>query len=828
MESMIFQVSAKTARLIGRENISDVDGAVIELVKNGYDADAECVFVKYHIPFDFVPEKLTLSEVKKFFAGYENLIDSYYKADNGNYVLNKDVQNISELELYIKSLAKIIILDNGSGMTKDVLQKSWMNIGTDNKEKNIFSKKKNRVRTGAKGIGRFALDKLSIKTTVFTKSVDDDTYIWKIDWQQFENAELLNQVEATLDTVNDNFNSIVKDVLGNDYNLAAGYNWTSGTIIVLSPIRSFWAQRMYTKVNSNIRNINPLGNVDKFDVHVINDYHHEFDYSPEDENITRENYDYMIDAEYDGNNTVKVVYDRNEINIGPIKVSRVFSETDKEEYDIEEFWGRDAFKKEKYTRKDFDGKQEFTFSLEELVPVKLRQDLNEYKSIGPFFAKFYYLKNKKSTVEVVKDLKTRKREKLLNDFSGIKIYRDSFKVRPYGDQGQFYDWLGLSIRQQASPAAASHPTGKWRVSPNQLIGSVAISRIKNPNLHDNANREGMNLNREFDCFVDLIDSIISKFEYDRQYALREFALWIGEKEKRHKAKAQEIYEQVMRENAEKEKKNRDNSESKSDKNTKEFTKDELKDAIVSLGKEKEKSISNEQLMMVLSATGVMAQTFSHEITRIETDLGSRGQHLRASIDMLLDHEPYTGDEDFNPYEQIEELDNTDLLLSEWVGLIMDSVDSNRFAIKMVNLKDIIEHILDLWKPLLKRKYIEIDAENLAEVDMKMPEIDMHLLVNNFLLNSAYFLEEAEGERKIDIELYLDKDRIILDMKNNGPLLDSKYRQMPDESLDARETSKEGGTGLGLWIAKEAMIRNDGELHVIPIDDGYMLRASWKK
>ena len=47
MESMVFQVSAKTARLIGRENISDVDGAIIELVKNGYDADAECVYVRY-------------------------------------------------------------------------------------------------------------------------------------------------------------------------------------------------------------------------------------------------------------------------------------------------------------------------------------------------------------------------------------------------------------------------------------------------------------------------------------------------------------------------------------------------------------------------------------------------------------------------------------------------------------------------------------------------------------------------------------------------------------------------------------------------------------
>ena len=34
MEKIQFAVSAKTARLIGRENISDVDGAVVELIKN--------------------------------------------------------------------------------------------------------------------------------------------------------------------------------------------------------------------------------------------------------------------------------------------------------------------------------------------------------------------------------------------------------------------------------------------------------------------------------------------------------------------------------------------------------------------------------------------------------------------------------------------------------------------------------------------------------------------------------------------------------------------------------------------------------------------------
>ena len=40
MENINFEVGAKAARLIGRENIADVDGALIELIKNAYDADA--------------------------------------------------------------------------------------------------------------------------------------------------------------------------------------------------------------------------------------------------------------------------------------------------------------------------------------------------------------------------------------------------------------------------------------------------------------------------------------------------------------------------------------------------------------------------------------------------------------------------------------------------------------------------------------------------------------------------------------------------------------------------------------------------------------------
>ena len=41
-----FSISARTAKLIGMENFANAEGAIVELVKNAYDADADmCVVV---------------------------------------------------------------------------------------------------------------------------------------------------------------------------------------------------------------------------------------------------------------------------------------------------------------------------------------------------------------------------------------------------------------------------------------------------------------------------------------------------------------------------------------------------------------------------------------------------------------------------------------------------------------------------------------------------------------------------------------------------------------------------------------------------------------
>lgn len=77
---MKYKMSSRATILLGRESVSRVDGAIIELVKNTYDADAGFCLICFDVKHDH-----------------------------------------------------IYILDNGSGMTKGIIESCWMLIGTDNK-----------------------------------------------------------------------------------------------------------------------------------------------------------------------------------------------------------------------------------------------------------------------------------------------------------------------------------------------------------------------------------------------------------------------------------------------------------------------------------------------------------------------------------------------------------------------------------------------------------------------------------------------------------------------------------------------------------------------
>ncbi|MDQ8205903.1 ATP-binding protein [Coraliomargarita sp. SDUM461003] len=221
MSKIPFKVSARTARLIGRENIASSKGAIIELVKNAYDADSELCLIYFDNKYSELPDKLVEEDFKNFdsIAVSREDIDRLYPSESGGKlcICEEDEQFAKDFLSRISKLNSLYIVDFGDGMNSQIIRDNWMVIGTDSKASDIFTSG-GRIKSGAKGIGRFALDKLgnlATMTTVFDKNVlsqdldekgvetGNDGYIWNVRWSDFEGEfKTIDRVYADLSAIN--------------------------------------------------------------------------------------------------------------------------------------------------------------------------------------------------------------------------------------------------------------------------------------------------------------------------------------------------------------------------------------------------------------------------------------------------------------------------------------------------------------------------------------------------------------------------------------------------------------------------------------------------
>lgn len=151
--TFVFRPRARLIRTIGEELISDDKVAIIELVKNSYDA----------------------------YCTLQN------EARIVDITFNGDVKIRADGDWYIdKRTASITIYDEGIGMDFNIIQHAWMEPAT-NFKKLQENQNPNRKYAGEKGIGRFASAKLASKLELVTKQDGKDEIVVSFDWNDFSN-----------------------------------------------------------------------------------------------------------------------------------------------------------------------------------------------------------------------------------------------------------------------------------------------------------------------------------------------------------------------------------------------------------------------------------------------------------------------------------------------------------------------------------------------------------------------------------------------------------------------------------------------------------------
>lgn len=755
-----FAISARAAKLIGMENFANAEGAVVELVKNGYDADADICVVVVDIR-----------------------------------------QTASESRLYI--------IDNGCGMTSETIVKHWMTIGTNDKLVNERTEGKNRIKSGAKGIGRFALNRLGRKAEMITFTDSKGGWLWSVDWLSFERANVLSDIKATLDPIS--IEEAKRKISNFGLDRLPITDWFvekcfHGTILCISDLIDEWEETNLNSLQKNLENLIPEHVHSVFGLYLFN--MQDLTWGGKINPAEYDEFDYKVTAKYEGGRTINVNIERNELNVSLLETnySRVFTRKD--------------MQKEPYRIEDFHKK---TVGHVLTVNDNVKQELLD--KVGSFTFSFYFIKNstqderdkdgfKKYPYNIVD---SSYRKAWLSKFGGVRIFRDDFRVRPYGENGN--DWLDLGRRQAQSPGGAGQKLGGYRIRPNQIAGVVNISRINNPSFEDKSSREGIQENDAFALFKNLLLKIISVFELDRNYIMYNLSEQY-KVEHPVEQRAKDIVKKALQYNEEQSEKNKDIKI--------------LASSYQSLEQELEDKEKELAMIRRLASMGISVATFNHELRSIMLRLLPRNELLRSILMKNLPVERFEGQRFGNPYKELDIMKGEDEKLYNWLQYSLHSIQRNKRDKKKIYLSDYFQRFTESWHPTLSKKNISIELKlnGIDKAAVNAIEMDLDSVYNNFVANSINaFLKSREESKRININVFNDHGYVVVDFIDNGCGLSPEYQNNPDVIFNAFETStvdnknNKIGTGMGLFIAKGVIEKiPDSSIALLSVKKGFGIRT----
>lgn len=693
-----FKPRARLIKIIGQELISNDVIALVELIKNSYDADAKNIDIRL----------------------------------NNIFLKNGD----------------ITVMDDGQGMTYEKVINVWLEPATPDKKasnEQTFSKCFKRRFLGEKGIGRFAVHRLGEKIELITRASkncegllhDYETKV-TLDWSEFTEEKYLSDIPVTVTKINS----------------PETFRNSSGTLIRITGIHPWKNEKSVTDAAMKIKGLESpvkpkFGVLHKPD--SSNDPGVKIDFLSNDEQLNKKLREtktlkdlldtafYKFTGEIDEKGEIKYSYKFNRVDYSDIKREIINKSESLQSLDP------DWFENHPISNSNTPGKFEVSFYAWDLDSASL-------KVAG---LSSYY-------------------RNIIKPNAGVRIYRDNFRVWPYGEGDN--DWLGLDLIRLNDPKERP-------VSRNQIFGIIHISSTNNKDLKDQSNREGLISNEQYENFYHLVSSALTLFAKERK----------ADKVKIDKVTKKKSVSDIVTESIEvlknnvKINKHEDLYNSDIEKIETSY-KDKINDVL--------------ERYMMAAAIGISYSIPIHEMKLRLTSIN----HL---IEDLENH----------PDQQDRFLKQLGEYVKETEDIVM-AVTSimSRQKKKKISLYNVAKNVEILKESEIKKYGINLEIEGDKSIEVEAVPGLLNTAVLNLVDNAIYWLRVKKIKSRetntpftpiIIITILKDVDnKGKLIVKDNGDGFEDPLELLTEPYY----SKKSDGLGLGLFLVNEIMMRFGGRLN----------------
>ena len=759
----MFKIKARTVLELGSELISSDIIAFFELIKNGFDAGTKNgVEIRFKIVLGLRAYRQLVRMLKTDNATLEISIDHARAALNTDAgpifktacASLEGVRTISSLEKALNeiyALNTITVSDTGSGMSKRELESVFLVIGTESRKKVIEAAIANNEQRapyfGEKGIGRLSAMRLGNRLTVRTARADDA--YWNrldIDWSEFGNLDpMLDEIAVAPERGEKKYDR----------------EW-SGTNIVISDLTSDWTRQRLEK-------------------------------------MAREEFSLLFAPLASQRKRKRVaLFWNDERSAIPALDSSLLSHAHskvKGEYKIGKSGAQLSFRID-IVDLGFDHPPEteiLELGKDELVSTIVGKDsgldIAALETVGPFsFAAYWFNRRRLHGIDSIGDRAAVR--KLHTQWAGIRLYRDGFRVYPYGAEED--DWLKLDRRALMSQG--------YTLNKTQFIGEVNINRMANPELIDQTNREGLRETPEQYVLLEALRLVVQDRLREKmrrvgsQYKEKRVDLTGAKDEVKNLERRAQTAIIALRRIASKEERE---------------TIDDLQQTFLEFSEfasraraRIEEVESDAQSMLDMAGVGLLVEVVAHELARVSED----------ALDNLNVLQGKSVPEEVR--SRLESLRSSMKSISKRLRILDPLSVSGRQRAETFALNELLVDTFDAHEAQFRRHGIRL-ALTLPDKPVRVRAVKGMVVqvLENLLSNSVYWmgLEKLTNPRfKPVLNISLETDPTVILFEDNGPGIAPGYAErIFDLFFSLKEKSRR--RGLGLYIARECAEFNGGSL-----------------